>query len=49
MKINYWWWIKRRRAKQTPVVPGEGPAGDGIQQETADFLLAENGDFLIQE
>jgi hypothetical protein len=28
---------------------GSGPAGSGIQLETADFLLAETGDFLILE
>ena len=33
----------------TDVAEGGGPSGSGIQLETADFLLAENGDYLIQE
>jgi hypothetical protein len=28
---------------------GSGPTGDGIQLETADFILAEDSKYLIQE
>ena len=48
--LNYWWWVKRRRAKQGGGgEPGGGPDGSGIQLESADFLLAENGNYLILE
>ncbi len=30
-------------------VPSGGPTGDGIQLETGDFLLTEDGKYLIQE
>ncbi len=29
--------------------PSSGPTGDGIQLETGDFLLTEDGKYLIQE
>jgi hypothetical protein len=41
--IRYWWWIKRRRAKQ-----GSGPT-NGLLTEGGDYLLTEGGDFLILE
>jgi len=46
MTLKYWHWIKRRRVKRGVV---GGPSGDGIQLEAGDFLLAENGNYLILE